>query len=110
MFVGPFLGVIVGSVLGVFSAWWALRSAPELLPIFAVPVKDRGSGAPGPPVAYWLTWASPPVVFYCLCGLTWWRWRRARWSVVSLAVAFALCFTPLALLWISLDIGGFSPN
>ncbi|NIL74347.1 hypothetical protein RhoFasB10_00427 [Rhodococcus sp. B10] len=106
----PFLGVLMGCVLGWFGATWAVRNAPDLLPIFAVPVKDRASIAPGPPIAYWLTWLVPPAIMYSVGALVLWRSRRGRAVVASFLIGFTLIYVGFASLWISLDTQGFSPS
>lgn len=106
----PLLSVLPGCVLGYFGATWAVRNAPELLPIFAVPMKDRGPVAPGPPIAYWLIWLVPPAIMYVLGALLLWRSRRRRPVAIGVLIGFTLIYVGLAWLWISLDTQGFSPS
>lgn len=102
----PFLGVLMGCVLGRLGATWVVRSAPDLLPIFVVPVNDRGSVAPGPPIVYWLTWLVPPAIMYGVGALLLWRSRRGRAVVAGFLIGFTLIYVGLASLWISLDTQG----
>ncbi|WP_155290365.1 hypothetical protein [Rhodococcoides fascians] len=106
----PIVGVLLGTVLGWFGATWALRTAPDLLPIFSVPVRDRGSVAPGPPIAYWLTWLLPPSIAYGAGALAMWRFRQARAAVAGFLIGFTVIYIGLACFLISLDTQGFSPS
>ncbi|MFW0795089.1 hypothetical protein AAFP30_14855 [Gordonia sp. CPCC 205515] len=106
----PAVAFIVGCVLAFYSAVWALVTVPDLPGAYAVPSYERASTLPGPPIVYWLVWATPPVVVCGLGGLLLWRWQRGRWAVGALMVGFTLVFMMLALIWISMDVGGFAPD
>jgi nitrate reductase NapE component len=69
------VAVVVGGALGFVGAVWALRVAPDLPGIFAVPVRDRGASAPDVPLTYWLTWLLPPIAVYGCYGLVVWAAR-----------------------------------
>ncbi|OZC75165.1 hypothetical protein CH251_10285 [Rhodococcus sp. 06-462-5] len=104
------VALVVGGGLGVLGAVWALRVAPDLPSIFAVPVRDRGVTAPDVPLTYWLTWFIPPIAVYGCYGLIVWAARPSMWVSVCTIGSFTAIYGLLALLWISLDVGGFSPG
>lgn len=104
------IALVVGGALGFVGAVWALRVAPDLPGIFAVPVRDRGASAPDVPLTYWLTWLLPPIAVYGCYGLIVWAARPSIWVSVCAVGSFTAVYGPVALLWISLDVGGFSPS
>ena len=101
---------IGGCVLAYSSAVWALRTTPDLPVAYAVPARDRAGELPGPPIMYWLIWALPPTLIYGIGGSLFWRWKASRWIVGFLWAGFTVIFPIIALLWIGIDVGGFSPS
>ena len=72
-------------------------------------VNQRRPGMPGPTAMYWVAWLVPPLlVFACTVSLC--VWRLARPFAVALAVSFAGVGGILAMIWISIDVGGFAPT
>lgn len=104
------VALVVGGALGFVGAVWALKAAQDLPGIFAVPVRDRGASAPDVPLTYWLTWLLPPIAVYGCYGLVVWAARPSIWVSVCAVGSFTAVYGPLVLLWISMDVGGFSPS
>ncbi|AHK30999.1 hypothetical protein OPAG_04086 [Rhodococcus opacus PD630] len=84
-----------------------VMDVPELSP---VPIAERAPGVPGPTVGYWVVWAIPPLTVYAIGAVVVWRSRAARWFTVSLLLGFTGLWLMFAPLWISIDVGGFSPS
>ncbi|MGV8872407.1 MAG: hypothetical protein ACOH2Q_07775 [Rhodococcus sp. (in: high G+C Gram-positive bacteria)] len=104
------VALVVGGALGVLGALWALRVVPDLPSIFAVPASDRGMAAPDVPLAYWLTWLIPPIAVYGCYGLIVWAARPSMWVSVCAVGSFTAVYGVVGLFWVSLDVGGFSPD
>ncbi|WP_415976121.1 hypothetical protein [Rhodococcus sp. 077-4] len=104
------VALVVGGALGVVGAVWALRVAPDLPSISSVPVRDRGASAPDVPLTYWLTWLLPPIAVYGCYGLIVWAARPSIWVSVCAVGSFTAVYGLVGLLWISMDVGGFSPS
>lgn len=110
---GTFAGFVAGVALGWYAITWGvdtLRDVMDVPELSPVPVADRAPGVPGPTAGYWVAWAIPPLLVYAIGVAVVWRSRAARWFTVSLLLGFTGLCLMLVPLWISMDVGGFSPS